>query len=93
MGDNYTLFTTDVQVSDKSAKMLNAAGGVLLDSSVHVEKPEVKREMVERAQQYLLKSNRNPSKLMPMHIYFWEIRMFIKITMRKHWKLPICVEI
>jgi hypothetical protein len=27
--DNYTLFTTDVQVSDKSAKMLNAAGGVL----------------------------------------------------------------
>lgn len=54
--DNYTLFTTDVQVSDKSAKMLNAAGGVLLDSSVHVEKPEVKREMVERAQQYLLKA-------------------------------------
>ncbi len=54
--DNYTLFTTDVQVSDKSAKMLNAAGGVLLDSSVHVEKPEVKREMVDQAQEYLLKA-------------------------------------
>ncbi|HRN34535.1 MAG TPA: hypothetical protein PLC76_03365 [Saprospiraceae bacterium] len=54
--DNYTLFTTDVKISDNSAKMLNAAGGALLDSCIRVKDPIVKKQMAEEAQRYLLRA-------------------------------------
>jgi len=60
--NNFTLFTTDVKVSDKSAKMLNAAGGVLLDSCTKVSDPVIKQQMVDQAQTYLLEAvNIHPS--------------------------------
>ncbi len=51
--DNYTLFTTDVKISDNSAKMLNAAGGAILDSCVRVKAPVEKKQMAEEARSYL----------------------------------------
>jgi hypothetical protein len=42
--------------------------------------------MVERAQQYLLKAIEIHPAYANAYL-LWEIRMFIKITMRKHWNI------
>ncbi len=52
--NNFTLFTTDVAVSHRSAKANNAAGGVLIDQAVAqgLDHPD-SQEMLERAMVYL----------------------------------------
>lgn len=54
--DNYTLFTTDVKVSSRSAKMLNSAGGVMVDSAARIQDPVVRKQMLDEAQGYLKKA-------------------------------------
>jgi len=54
--DNFTLFTTDVRVSDNSAKMLNSAGGVLVDSAFSEKDPVVRKLLLDDAQGYLQKA-------------------------------------
>jgi tetratricopeptide (TPR) repeat protein len=51
--DNFTLFLTDVKVSDKSAKLLNACGGELIAQSIKPENAARKNEMLTQAVQYL----------------------------------------
>lgn len=46
--DNFTLFTTDVETSDRSAKLQNAAAGALIDRSVQMEGRE-KQMALEKA--------------------------------------------
>ena len=54
--DNFRLFTTDVKVSDNSAKMLNSAGGVLVDSAFRAKDPTIKSQLLDEAQGYLKKA-------------------------------------
>jgi cytochrome c-type biogenesis protein CcmH/NrfG len=54
--DNYTLFTTDVKVSNNSAKALNAAGGALTDASKTEEDEVKKNQMLVTAKKYLEKA-------------------------------------
>lgn len=51
--DNFTLFTTDVKVSNKSAKLLNAAGGELVTKSVEPKFSNKKTSMQQEAVTYL----------------------------------------
>jgi tetratricopeptide (TPR) repeat protein len=53
--NNYTLFTTDVEVSENSAKLQNATGGVLIDESVGKPKEE-RNKMLQRAIVHLEKA-------------------------------------
>jgi Tfp pilus assembly protein PilF len=54
--DNFTLFTTDVQVSNNSAKALNAAGGALTDASKTELDEAKKNQMLVTAKKYLEKA-------------------------------------
>jgi len=54
--NDFTLFTTDVNTSGNSAKMLNAAGGALVTESVKPENASKKEEMLTRAIPYLEKA-------------------------------------
>jgi len=54
--NDFTLFTTDVNTSGNSAKMLNAAGGALVTESVKPENANKKEEMLNRAIPYLEKA-------------------------------------
>lgn len=54
--DDFTLYTTDVEVSGNSAKALNAAGGVLVTKSIDEKDPAKKRAMIEKAITYLDKA-------------------------------------
>ena len=47
--DNYTLFTTDIAVSQQSAKLRNAVGGELVTRSVDVTNPQQKETMLREA--------------------------------------------
>ena len=51
--NDYTLYTTDVMVSNNSAKALNAAGGVLVSNSVNITDQEVKNRSLNQAMEYL----------------------------------------
>ena len=51
--DDFTLYTTDVKVSTKSAKALNAAGGSLVDAAFKEKDPAKKKEMLDLAKEYL----------------------------------------
>jgi protein O-mannosyl-transferase len=51
--DDFTLFTTDVETSNKSAKMLNAAGGALSTESAKEQDPIKKKQMLTKAIGYL----------------------------------------
>lgn len=46
--DNYTLFTTDVDVSRRSAKLQNACGGEILAQAVKIEDEASRDQMVRR---------------------------------------------
>jgi tetratricopeptide (TPR) repeat protein len=54
--DDYTLYTTDVKVSNNSAKALNAAGGVLVERSINETDENIKNQMLEQAKGYLNKA-------------------------------------
>lgn len=47
--DNYTLFTTDIAVSQQSAKLRNAVGGELVTRSIDVTNPQEKEAMLREA--------------------------------------------
>ena len=53
--DNYTLFTTDVERQPRSAKLLNAAGGVLVDTwqALPETRKPVRKQMLIDARDYL----------------------------------------
>ncbi len=51
--DDFTLFTTDVRTSKKSAKVLNAAGGTLLNRSESITNKKKRLELVKQAEEYL----------------------------------------
>ena len=51
--NDFTLFTTDVKTSTKSAKVLNAAGGALTVEAQSETDPDKKRKMNEEAVKYL----------------------------------------
>lgn len=51
--DDFTLYTTDVNVSVNSAKALNAAGGSLTDAAFKEKDPVKKKKMLIRAKDYL----------------------------------------
>lgn len=53
--DNFTLFTTDVNTSENSAKLQNAAAGALIDHSVKLEEAE-KTSALSRAIEHLKKA-------------------------------------
>jgi len=54
--DDFTLFTTDVNTSQNSAKVLNAAGGALVTESAKPENASKKTEMLDRAIPYLTRA-------------------------------------
>ena len=54
--DNYTLYSTDVKVSNNSAKALNAAGGVLVSASPGVTDINEKTTKLNEAIGYLTKA-------------------------------------
>lgn len=51
--DDFTLFTTDVKNQNKSAKLLNAAGGALTTTAAGMQKGEKRNEMLNQAVTYL----------------------------------------
>ena len=51
--DNHTLFTTDIETSQKSAKLLNAVGGDLVTSAEMETDTVIRKEMLRDAQKYL----------------------------------------
>lgn len=51
--NDFTLFTTDVKTSSKSAKVLNAAGGALQTEAAKEKDPNKKKKMLEQAIVYL----------------------------------------
>ncbi|MGE5355352.1 MAG: hypothetical protein ACM3PT_03870 [Deltaproteobacteria bacterium] len=51
--DDFTLYTTDVKVSTKSAKALNAAGGSLVDAAFKEKNDGKKKIMLNQAKKYL----------------------------------------
>ncbi|MFZ1703922.1 MAG: tetratricopeptide repeat protein [Saprospiraceae bacterium] len=51
--NDYTLFTTDVHTSKRSAKVLNAAGGALTVEAQEQKDPATKKRMNEEAVKYL----------------------------------------
>ena len=51
--NDYTLFTTDVKTSSKSAKVLNAAGGALTVEAPNEKNPAKQQEMYSQAVKYL----------------------------------------
>lgn len=54
--NNQTLFLTDIHTSVGSAKMNNAAGGVLFEMSMEETDPDVKQEQLQRSFTYLTKA-------------------------------------
>lgn len=54
--DDFTLYTTDVKVSNNSAKALNAAGGVLVTNATKETDPVKKNAMLKEAIPYLDKA-------------------------------------
>ena len=54
--DDYTLYTTDVKVSNNSAKALNAAGGVLVSGSVDIIDAAEKQKVLVQSEEYLNKA-------------------------------------
>jgi len=54
--NDFTLFTTDVETSNNSAKVLNAAGGALLTESSKPENSAKKMKMLDKAIPYLTKA-------------------------------------
>ena len=51
--DDFTLFTTDVNVSSNSAKVRNAAGGALIDRAKNMEEGPERQQMFEAAINHL----------------------------------------
>ena len=51
--NNYTIFRTDIKYSPNSAKLNNSAGGVTMDSAIHVQDTVLRRQMFEEASIYL----------------------------------------
>lgn len=51
--NDFTLFTTDVKTSENSAKVLNAAGGALVDKAREEKNPVKKSNMLKQAIGYL----------------------------------------
>ncbi len=51
--DNFTLFTTDVNTSENSAKLQNAAAGALIDRSRQLEESDEKESALKRAIEHL----------------------------------------
>ena len=54
--DDFTLYTTDVKISNNSAKALNAAGGSLVDAAFKEKDPGMKKKMLIQAKEYLEKA-------------------------------------
>lgn len=54
--DNYTLFTTDVKTSGNSAKMLNSAAGVLIETHFDEEDSPARTAKIKEALGYLKKA-------------------------------------
>jgi Flp pilus assembly protein TadD len=54
--NDFTLFTTDVHTSNRSAKILNAAGGSLLTKSEEIKDPIEKKKLAIEAEEYLLQA-------------------------------------
>ena len=54
--DNETLFLTDVETQPRSAKLQNAAGGVLVEKSILPENSAKKNEMLTEAVEHLKKA-------------------------------------
>jgi tetratricopeptide (TPR) repeat protein len=54
--DDFTLFTNDVKISDKSAKLLNAAGGAMVTKASELNDGIEKTNMLNQAKTYLNKS-------------------------------------
>lgn len=54
--DDFTLFTTDVKTSGNSAKVLNAAGGSLIDQATNEKNNYLKTKYLEEATVYLTKA-------------------------------------
>jgi tetratricopeptide (TPR) repeat protein len=54
--DDFTLFTTDVKISNQSAKILNAAGGALSTAAYKLDDGPKKTEMLQQATFHLKKA-------------------------------------
>lgn len=54
--DNYTLFTTDVETSVRSAKLQNAAAGELISKATKMEDEAARRPILLKAKEHLLKA-------------------------------------
>ena len=54
--DNFTLFTTDIKTSQRSAKLCNAVGGELTTKSANEKDPLKKKKMLEEAVVHLNKA-------------------------------------
>lgn len=75
--DNYTLFTTDVKHDSNSAKLLNAAGGILTDKAAKMTNEVEKNKLLNEAISYLQKAikihpNYKNAYLILGNAYFWK---------------------
>jgi tetratricopeptide (TPR) repeat protein len=56
--DGYTLFTTDVKVSDNSAKCNTSAGGMMMEKAFTITEPSSKKQLLDDAVVYMEKAVR-----------------------------------
>ncbi len=67
--DNYTLFTTDVKISENSAKSNCSAGGIIYESSLPVKDEQQKKQMLHAASVYLRKA----LNIHPRYVDAWQL--------------------
>lgn len=76
--DDFTLFTTDVKTSKKSAKLLNAAGGALSTEALN-EKDSAKRtKMLEDANGYLSEAIKIHPNYKNAHLILGNVNYYLK---------------
>lgn len=89
--NDFTLFTTDVKTSSNSAKVLNAAGGSLIDQAIKEENNYLKTKYLQDATAYLVKAleihpKYNNAYLLLGNAYFYQkkyddaIGIYTKLT-------------
>lgn len=86
--DDFTLFTTDVEVSDRSAKCNTSAGGKLIEKADSTESQALKDQYVRRAVGYLYKA----IDIYPANINSWLLLGNAYIKQQNYDSSRICFE-
>jgi len=86
--NDFTLFTTDVNVSENSAKCNVSAGGVLIEESQKTKDPVQKEEFLNRALKYL----EHGVKIHPHYVAAWVLYGNAYLYLEKFKETFVCYE-